>query len=114
MTRGQMGDRFAAYAVAVTNGILSPNEIRAREGLPAVAGGESIRLPLNTSTPTAVAPVSPNVTTETETQFEQSPSDVVPASVDIDPKELKSTVNPLDRAVDLFFPSALAAMTQMH
>jgi HK97 family phage portal protein len=112
MTRGQMGERFAAYAVAVTNGILSPNEIRAREGLPAVAGGESIRLPLNTSTPTAVAPVSPNVTTETETQIEQSPSDVVPASVDIDPKELKSTVNPLDRAVDLFFPSALAAMNR--
>ena len=112
MTRGQMGERFAAYAVAVTNGILSPNEIRAREGLPAVAGGESIRLPLNTSTPTAVAPVSPNVPTETEAQFEQSPSDVVLDSVDIDPKELKSTVNPLDRAVDLFFPSALAAMTR--
>lgn len=112
MTRGQMGERFAAYAVAVTNGILSPNEIRRREGLPAVAGGESIRLPLNTSTPTAVAPVSPNVPTETETQFEQSPSDVVPASVDIDPTEVKSTVNPLDRAVDLFFPSALSAMTR--
>ena len=91
MTRGQMGERFAAYAVAVTNGILSPNEIRRREGLPAVAGGESIRLPLNTSTPTAVAPVSPNVTTETETQIEQSPSDVVLDSVDIDPTELKST-----------------------
>ena len=112
LLRGDMSTRFSAYAVAVTNGILTPNEIRAREGLPAVDGGESIRLPLNTSTPTAVAPVSPNVTTETEAQFEQSPSDVVPASVDIDPTEVKSTVNPLDRAVDLFFPSALAAMTR--
>ena len=82
LLRGDMSTRFSAYAVAVTNGILTPNEIRAREGLPAVAGGESIRLPLNTSTPTAVAPVSPNVPTETETQFEQSPSDVVPASGD--------------------------------
>ena len=90
LLRGDMSTRFSAYAVAVTNGILTPNEIRAREGLPAVDGGESIRLPLNTSTPTAVAPVSPNVTTETEAQFEQSPSDVVPASVDIDPTELKS------------------------
>jgi HK97 family phage portal protein len=112
LLRGDMSTRFSAYAVAVTNGILTPNEIRAREGLPAVEGGESIRLPLNTSTPTAAAPVSPNVTTETEAQFEQSPSDVVPDSVDIDPTELKSTVNPLDRAVDLFFPSALAAMTR--
>jgi len=112
LLRGDMSTRFSAYAVAVTNGILTPNEIRAREGLPAVDGGESIRLPLNTSTPTAAAPASPNVTTETEAQFEQSPSDVVPASVDIDPIELKSTVNPLDRAVDLFYPSALAAMTR--
>ena len=112
LLRGDMSTRFSAYAVAVTNGILTPNEIREREGLPAVEGGESIRLPLNTSTPTAAAPASPNVTTETEAQFEQSPSDVVPASVDIDPTELKSTVNPLDRAVDLFYPSALAAMTR--
>ena len=91
LLRGDMSTRFSAYAVAVTNGILTPNEIRAREGLPAVDGGESIRLPLNTSTPTAVAPVSPNVPTETETQIEQSPSDVVLDSVDIDPTELKST-----------------------
>ena len=177
LLRGDMSTRFSAYAVAVTNGILTPNEIRAREGLPAVAGGESIRLPLNTSTPTAVAPVSPNVTTETETQIEQSPSDVVPASGDASKtlaseglngaqvaailtilanfstglvtkdaaKALIVTAFPtlsedaiatvlngtnvvkaapptaptvsaetksLDRAVDLFFPSALAAMTR--
>jgi HK97 family phage portal protein len=109
MTRGQMGERFAAYAVAVTNGILSPNEIRAREGLPAVAGGESIRLPLNTSTPTAAASAAPALQDPASTP---QPSDVVPASVDIDPTEVKSTVNPLERAVDLFFPSALAAMTR--
>ena len=112
LLRGDMSTRFSAYAVAVTNGILTPNEIREREGLPAVEGGESIRLPLNTSTPTAAAPVSPNVPTETETQIEPQQSDVVPASVDIDPTELKSTVNPLDRAVDLFYPSALSAMTR--
>jgi HK97 family phage portal protein len=109
MTRGQMGERFAAYAVAVTNGILSPNEIRAREGLPAVEGGESIRLPLNTSTPTAAASATPVLQDPAVTP---PPSAVVPASVDIEPTELKSTVNPLDRAVDLFFPSALAAMTR--
>ena len=177
LLRGDMSTRFSAYAVAVTNGILTPNEIRAREGLPAVDGGESIRLPLNTSTPTAVAPVSPNVTTETETQIEPPPSDVVQASGDASKtlaseglngaqvaailtilanfstglvtkdaaKALIVTAFPtlsedaiatvlngtnvvkaapptaptvsaenksLDRAVDLFFPSALAAMTR--
>ena len=59
LLRGDMSTRFSAYAVAVTNGILTPNEIRAREGLPAVEGGESIRLPLNTSTPTAAASATP-------------------------------------------------------
>jgi len=112
LLRGDMSTRFQAFAIAVTNGILTPNEIRQREGLPAVEGGDHIRLPLNTSTPTAAAPASLNVPTETEAQFEQSPSAVVPASVDIEPTELKSTVNPLDRAVDLFFPSALSAMTR--
>jgi len=109
LLRGDMSTRFSAYAVAVTNGILTPNEIRAREGLPAVDGGESIRLPLNTSTPTAAASATPVLQDPAVTP---PPSDVVPASVDIDPTELKSTVNPLDRAVDLFYPSALAAMTR--
>jgi len=109
LLRGDMSTRFSAYAVAVTNGILTPNEIRAREGLPAVDGGESIRLPLNTSTPTAAASATPVLQDPAVTP---PSSDVVPASVDIDPTELKSTVNPLDRAVDLFFPSALAAMTR--
>jgi HK97 family phage portal protein len=115
LLRGDMSTRFSAYAVAVTNGILTPNEIREREGLPAVEGGESIRLPLNTSTPTAAASAAPALQDPASTP---QPSDVSasvdldPASVDIDPTELKSTVNPLDRAVDLFFPSALAAMTR--
>ena len=109
LLRGDMSTRFSAYAVAVTNGILTPNEIRAREGLPAVEGGESIRLPLNTSTPTAAASAAPALQDPASTP---QPSDVVPASVDIEPTELKSTVNPLDRAVDLFYPSALAAMTR--
>ena len=109
LLRGDMSTRFSAYAVAVTNGILTPNEIREREGLPAVEGGESIRLPLNTSTPTAAASAAPALQDPASTP---QPSDVVPASVDIEPTELKSTVNPLDRAVDLFYPSALAAMTR--
>jgi HK97 family phage portal protein len=115
LLRGDMSTRFSAYAVAVTNGILTPNEIREREGLPAVEGGESIRLPLNTSTPTAAASATPVLQDPAVTP---PPSDVSasvdldPASVDIDPTELKSIVNPIDRAVDLFYPSALAAMTR--
>ena len=79
LLRGDMSTRFSAYAVAVTNGILTPNEIRAREGLPAVDGGESIRLPLNTSTPTAAASAAPVLQDPASTP---QPSDVVPASSD--------------------------------
>ena len=174
LLRGDMSTRFSAYAVAVTNGILTPNEIRAREGLPAVDGGESIRLPLNTSTPTAAASATPVLQDPAVTP---PPSDVVPASGDASTtlaseglngaqvaailtilanfstglvtkdaaKALIVTAFPtlsqdaiatvlngtnvvkaapptaptvsaetksLDRAVDLFFPSALAAMTR--
>ena len=79
LLRGDMSTRFSAYAVAVTNGILTPNEIRAREGLPAVAGGESIRLPLNTSTPTAAASAAPALQDPASTP---QPSDVSTQPVD--------------------------------
>lgn len=39
--------RFDAYLEAVTNGILSPNEVRARENLPPRAGGDACLRPLN-------------------------------------------------------------------
>mgnify|MGYP003650951318 CR=1 FL=1 len=94
LLRGDMSTRFQAFAIAVTNGILTPNEIRQREGLPAVEGGDHIRLPLNTSTPTAAASAAPALQDPASTP---QPSDVSasvdldPASVDIDPTELKST-----------------------
>ena len=79
LLRGDMSTRFSAYAVAVTNGILTPNEIREREGLPAVEGGESIRLPLNTSTPTAAASAAPALQDPASTP---QPSDVSTQPVD--------------------------------
>ena len=78
LLRGDMS-RFNYYAVAVTNGILTPNEIRQREGLPAVEGGESIRLPLNTSTPTAAASAAPALQDPASTP---QPSDVSTQPVD--------------------------------
>lgn len=48
LARADMAARFAAYAQAVTNGLMSPNEIRAAENRPPYAGGDVFRLPLNT------------------------------------------------------------------
>ena len=51
--RTDIEKRFAAYAVAVTNGVLNPNECRAMENLPSYVGGETYTRQLNT------APTSP-------------------------------------------------------
>lgn len=48
LARADLAARFAAYSQAVTNGLLSPNEIRAAENRAPYPGGDQFRLPLNT------------------------------------------------------------------
>lgn len=47
LTRGDIQERYEAYSMAVTNGILTRNEVRAKENLPAIAGGDQMLTPLN-------------------------------------------------------------------
>jgi len=81
LLRADMSTRFQAYATAITNGILTPNEVRALEGRPAVDGGDVIRLPMNTEAPgqqPAAAPTAPADASESEEP-----------SVDIGPDEIE-------------------------
>lgn len=55
IARADMAARMEAYAKAITNGILSPNEVRAAENRPPYAGGDEFRRPMNTEAPGAVA-----------------------------------------------------------
>lgn len=48
LVRADLAARFEAYAKAITNGILSPNEARALENRPGYPGGDRFSLPLNT------------------------------------------------------------------
>jgi HK97 family phage portal protein len=48
ITKAEVAARYTAYAQAISSGILSPNEIRAKENLPPYEGGDQYRLPLNT------------------------------------------------------------------
>lgn len=48
LARADLAARFQAYAMAVTNGLLSPNEVRAAENRAPYEGGDQFRLPLNT------------------------------------------------------------------
>ncbi len=102
LLRADMSTRYAAYAVAVTNGILTPNEIRAREGLPAVEGGDGIRLPMNTEAPGQPAPAPSEPA---------APSDGVPPSVDVEPEAVAPSVD-LD-AQDEAYSAARAAASAM-
>jgi HK97 family phage portal protein len=51
LVQAEIAARFEAYAKAVTNGILNPNEIRAMENRAPYTGGDQFRLPMNTETP---------------------------------------------------------------
>lgn len=48
LARADLASRFEAYAKAVTNGLLSPNEVRAAENRAPYNGGDQFRLPMNT------------------------------------------------------------------
>lgn len=50
MERGDIKSRYEAYQLAITNGIMSPNEIRARENLNRRDGGDDFFTPLNMTT----------------------------------------------------------------
>ncbi len=47
LTRGDLAARFEAYGTAVQNGILTRNEVRAKENMPAIKGGDNMLTPLN-------------------------------------------------------------------
>lgn len=55
IARADMAARMEAYAKAITNGILSPNEVRAAENRPPYAGGDEFRRPMNTEAPGVAA-----------------------------------------------------------
>ena len=48
LARADLAARFEAYAKAITNGVLSPNEVRGLENRPPYPGGDRFSLPLNT------------------------------------------------------------------
>lgn len=48
LARADLAQRFTAYAQAVNNGILSPNEVRSLENRSPYPGGDQYRLPMNT------------------------------------------------------------------
>lgn len=47
LLRAEEATRFANYRAAVTSGLMTPNECRALEGLPAMEGGDKLMFPVN-------------------------------------------------------------------
>jgi HK97 family phage portal protein len=48
---GDMSQRYSAYQTGLNNGFLNRNEVRAREGMNPIPGGDEYRVPLNTGNP---------------------------------------------------------------
>ena len=51
LLRGDEQQRYSSYQIGLLNGFLSRNEVRAREGLNPIPGGNEYRVPLNTGNP---------------------------------------------------------------
>jgi len=49
LARADLASRMTAYVAGVSNGILSPNEVRSLENRPPYAGGDEFHRPLNTA-----------------------------------------------------------------
>ena len=84
LLRADMSTRFNAYAVGITNGILTVNEARALEGRPAVEGGDQIRVPMNTEAPGQQPAEGPSAPAEAPAAEEPS-VDLEPEEIDLEP-----------------------------
>ena len=75
MLRGDYKSRMEGHQIALTNGIKNRNEVRVKEGLAPVPGGEQFRVPLNTGDPLAAppAPPAPEPAPDPETDPEAEP-----------------------------------------
>jgi hypothetical protein len=61
LLRGDEAQRYGSYQIGLLNGFLSRNEVRAREGLNPIPGGNEYRVPLNTADPTQPANIPQRV-----------------------------------------------------
>ena len=61
--RADTTTRYNSYAQAITNGIMSPNEARAKENLNPYPGGDAFLVPMNMATVQADGTIKPNNTT---------------------------------------------------
>jgi len=67
LLRGDTNSRYTAYAIGIQWGILTRNEVRQKENLPAIDGGNTIQLPLNMGNPGG----NPDTTPQTQPQAQQ-------------------------------------------
>ena len=58
LIRADLEKRFAAYSVAIMNGVLNPNECRSMENRPPYSGGEVFMRPLNTGPADTATPAT--------------------------------------------------------
>ena len=81
LLRTDLPTRYAAYATGITNGFLSRNDVRRRENLPPIEGGDAYLTPLNmTAEPT-------------------TPAEEVPATTDVQRELLADPIGRMSRRI---------------
>ena len=94
LQRGDRASRYSSYNIGLTTGLLTVNEARALESLPSIGeSGDTVRVPLNTTTPGAApdgkppaaagtVPLEQGSETGTQTTPPPAPSDSAPIIAD--------------------------------
>lgn len=96
LLRGDTAARFASYQIGVTHGLHTINEARAAEGLPLVANGDQLYMPLQVGvvmadgTLTAPVRVDAGMEEQPEEPEEQPEEDRALAQVDVEQRELRA------------------------
>jgi len=123
IVRGDLGSRYAAYNIGLQAGFVTPNEVRIRENMDPLPGGDELRAPLNMAPAAAqsqpprrepepdpepdedeeAARVSPDVRTlaDTPEPIAQRPAvDLTPLIADAADRIVKAEVEKLSQRVD--------------
>lgn len=78
LVRADINARYSAYAIAIQNRIMSPNEVRARENMNPYDGGDDFLVPLNIGNPGG----EPGATKEEPKEPMEPPADPPPVEED--------------------------------
>jgi HK97 family phage portal protein len=97
IVRGDLGSRYAAYNVGLQAGFVTPNEVRIRENMDPLPGGDELRSPLNMA-PASQTQTPPQKKPEPEPEPEEDDEEAAAVSL---PVMVETVAEPSRPAIDI-------------